>query len=120
MDSPAEFSVRQAGGAVTAVLTGDWTAVGLGDAGQRLSHALDVEHAAALDLNAIGRCDTAGAFAILRASEGRVPHEAITAPRNTTRLHRVAFGLPTHHPIFGSDPHMSFIQDTGGCHGALI
>jgi hypothetical protein len=30
-----------------------------------------------------------------------------------TRLRRVAFGLPTHHPIFGSDPHMSSISRRG-------
>ena len=35
-----------------------------------------------------------------------------------TRLCRVAFGLPTHHPIFGSDEVLSFLVpfgDAGAC-----
>jgi hypothetical protein len=34
-----------------------------------------------------------------------------------TRLRRVAFGLPTHHPIFGPDPHISSLlrRRSSGC-----
>jgi len=86
MDSPAEFTVSRTEGAPVAALTGDWTAVEMGDAGVRLKNALLNTQQAKLDLTQIGRCDTAGAFAILRASEGRVAPEAITAPLGTGRL----------------------------------
>src|SRR5580704_2363030 len=86
MDSPAEFQVRQDNGTETASLSGDWTAVNMGDAGVRLKNALLDSKQARLDLSQIGRCDTAGAFAILRASEDRVAPDAITAPLGTGRL----------------------------------
>ena len=40
MDSPADFQVQQTDRGKIAVLTGDWTAINLGDAGPRLSKAL--------------------------------------------------------------------------------
>ena len=51
-----------------------------------------------------------------RRQSGHHRHRRLTPnpqPRNMTRLRRVAFGLPTHHPIFGSDPHMSSISRRG-------
>ena len=86
MDSNADFTLIQTDAGPTAVMTGDWTAVEMGSAADRLSEALRGVQSAKLDLSGIGRCDTAGAFAILRAVEGRVPHEAIHAPRRTARL----------------------------------
>ena len=69
-----------------AVLTGDWTAVELGDAGVRLDELLQSERGLGLDLTQIGRCDTAGAFAIVRASEGRTDPKALHASARTRRL----------------------------------
>jgi phospholipid/cholesterol/gamma-HCH transport system permease protein len=86
MDNSADFTVSQAGGTAKASLSGDWTAVAMGDAGQRLRDTLRESQHAALDLSSIGRCDTAGAFAILRAAEGRVETHEIVAPRRTARL----------------------------------
>jgi len=37
-----------------------------------------------------------------------------------TRLRRVAFGLPTHHPIFGPDPHISSLWDDGPAAAAAV
>jgi phospholipid/cholesterol/gamma-HCH transport system permease protein len=94
MDTPAEFSLSRTGQGAAAVLVGDWTAVEMGDAGDRLRAALSDVSSASLDLSGIGRCDTAGAFAILRATEGRVEHHEIHAPRRTARLlELVAHGL---------------------------
>ena len=103
MDSPAEFSVNRTDGAATAVLTGDWTAVALGDAGRRLGDALRSTQQAAMDLSGIGRCDTAGAFAILRAADGHVPYRAISAPRRTARLLELVSHALTAAPV----PHHS-------------
>jgi phospholipid/cholesterol/gamma-HCH transport system permease protein len=86
MDSPADFTLTQTDAGPTAVMTGDWTAVEMGSAADRLREALHAVPSAHLDLSDIGRCDTAGAFAILRAVEGRVAPHAIHAPRRTARL----------------------------------
>jgi phospholipid/cholesterol/gamma-HCH transport system permease protein len=86
MDSPAEFQVEQTDKGKTAVLTGDWTAVSLGSAGPRLSEALHASDKINLDMTGIGRCDTAGAFAIVRATDGRFDPKALAAAPNTARL----------------------------------
>lgn len=86
MDSPAEFSVQAASEGGATVLTGDWTAVNLGDAGARLRQALQGAKATRLDLSGIGRCDTAGAYAIVRAADGNFEAASLTAPPPVARL----------------------------------
>jgi phospholipid/cholesterol/gamma-HCH transport system permease protein len=86
MNNPADFSLTYDQGGRTATLTGDWTAVDLGDAGARLFEEMRQERGFALDLSQIGRCDTAGAYAIVRASEARVEPGGLKAPKRTTRL----------------------------------
>ena len=94
MDNAADFDVARGDKGRTAVLTGDWTAVALGDAGERLDAALHSEGAVALDLTRIGRCDTAGAFAIIRATDGRAdPGKLSAAPRTKRLLELVAKGM---------------------------
>jgi phospholipid/cholesterol/gamma-HCH transport system permease protein len=86
MDSPADFSIQKTGESPTAALSGDWTAISLGNAGPRLRQALGEAGATRLDLSGIGRCDTAGAFAIVRATGGRLDPENVTASPTVTRL----------------------------------
>jgi phospholipid/cholesterol/gamma-HCH transport system permease protein len=86
MDSPAEFKIEQNDQGKTAVLTGDWTAISLGGAGPRLSEALHASDKIALDMTGIGRCDTAGAFAIIRATDGKFDPAALAAAPTTARL----------------------------------
>jgi phospholipid/cholesterol/gamma-HCH transport system permease protein len=85
-DPPAEFSIEPAGEGQAAVLTGDWTAVSMGDAGPRLGRVLRDTHEIGLDLNGIGRCDTAGAFAIVRALGGHIESRSVSAPPAIERL----------------------------------
>ena len=54
------------GGAVA--LTGDWTALELGRTGEKLQRALKGRKPARLDVSGLGRFDTAGAFAVRRAT----------------------------------------------------
>ena len=68
MDQPADFKLIDEGGGVSARLTGDWTTRGLKGADERLRSALGAKPAA-VDLSGIGRCDTAGALAILAAAK---------------------------------------------------
>jgi phospholipid/cholesterol/gamma-HCH transport system permease protein len=86
MSTSADFSLTYDQGGRTATLTGDWTAVDLGDAGARLFEEMRHERGFALDLSQIGRCDTAGAYAIVRASEARIEPGGLKAPKRTARL----------------------------------
>ena len=54
------------GGALT--LTGDWTALRLGRTGERLRRELGGRAPGRLDVSGLGRVDTAGAFAVCRAT----------------------------------------------------
>ncbi|CAN5506394.1 ABC transporter permease [soil metagenome] len=86
MGAPADFTFEDTSGAKTAVLSGDWTARGMVDAGERLIAAMDGTDAVDLDLTDITRCDTAGAYAIIRAADGRVTAGNIKANPRTQRL----------------------------------
>jgi phospholipid/cholesterol/gamma-HCH transport system permease protein len=86
MDSPAAFTVEPADRGRKAVLTGDWTAVSLGDAGTRLERALAGDGETAFDMAAVGRCDTAGAFAVIQAAHGRLNLKAVEASSGIKRL----------------------------------
>jgi phospholipid/cholesterol/gamma-HCH transport system permease protein len=68
------------------VLTGDWTAETLDDAGQRLGQNLQGAHVFNLDMRGVGRCDTAGAFAIIRAADGSEGTGTLLARSETRRL----------------------------------
>lgn len=86
MSKPADFKLQQGDTGATVVLSGDWTAEGMGDADNRLAGILDGSKAISVDLMAMGRCDTAGAYAILRAVEGCASGGAIVAKPETRRL----------------------------------
>ena len=86
MDAAADFSLEQSDAGTTAVLTGDWTATRIGDAGQRLAQALGQAEVLSLDLRAIGRCDTAGAYSIIQASERHGQAPDLQARPETKRL----------------------------------
>jgi phospholipid/cholesterol/gamma-HCH transport system permease protein len=86
MGAPADFTLEDHRGRKTAVLSGDWTARGMVDAGERLIGALENTKAVDLDLSDITRCDTAGAYVILRATDGRVSPDTIKASARTQRL----------------------------------
>ncbi|MBO9708838.1 MAG: ABC transporter permease [Caulobacter sp.] len=86
MGAPADFTFEDKAGRKTVVLSGDWTARGLVDAGERLLQAVNAQQAADIDLTGITRCDTAGAYAILRAADARETEGKIAAGARTQRL----------------------------------
>lgn len=82
---------RGRGGAAALALTGDWTALGLGRAGERLRRELNGRSPARLDVSALGRFDTAGAFAVCRATG--LDAEAVRAARpDAARLMELVCG----------------------------
>ena len=68
MESPAEFKVAPGVDGPALALSGYWTAEQMGPAARDLSRALREEGKPSFDLTQVGRLDTAGAYAILRAN----------------------------------------------------
>ncbi|MFZ5669151.1 MAG: ABC transporter permease [Pseudomonadota bacterium] len=86
MSKPADFKLQQSEFGDRVTLTGDWTAETMGDADNRLAGLLEGGRSMTLDLQAMQRCDTAGAYAILRAVEGQATEGSILARPETRRL----------------------------------
>ena len=86
MEAAADFSLEPGEHGDTAVLTGDWTTVTLGDAGPRLAQALQSARTPSLDLTRIGRCDTHGAYTIVRSADGLTEGGELKARPETKRL----------------------------------
>jgi phospholipid/cholesterol/gamma-HCH transport system permease protein len=86
MEAAADFNLERGDHGETAVLTGDWTSMTLGDAGARLSQALRGGRAPTLDLTKIGRVDTHGAYTIVRSAGGLPDGERVAARPETKRL----------------------------------
>jgi phospholipid/cholesterol/gamma-HCH transport system permease protein len=86
MASPAKFNIARSEQGWVAQLEGDWTVVDLGMAGQRLRDALRRAEPYSLDLTGIGRCDTAGVLAIVRAADGKVDPKVWSVSPQLERL----------------------------------
>jgi phospholipid/cholesterol/gamma-HCH transport system permease protein len=86
MDQPADFRLDEGEHGKVAVLTGDWTAVDMGWANERLGEALKNAEGVDIDLSRVGRCDTSGAWGVLRAAEQSRRPGRIIAPPATARL----------------------------------
>jgi phospholipid/cholesterol/gamma-HCH transport system permease protein len=68
MEQPADFSLQNGPAGATAALSGDWTATALGPAAEGLAKTLDGVGKVVLDLTNVRRMDTAGAYAVVRAT----------------------------------------------------
>src|SRR5580698_5808771 len=86
MERPADFSLSQTDRGRTAVCVGDWTAVCMDGAQDRLTTALKGLPDVTLDLTKVGRCDTSGAHELLRASEASTGQPKFLARPEITRL----------------------------------
>lgn len=86
MESPADFSIQTASDSHILTLSGDWTASGLGRAGPNLARAMGGRGEFEVDLSQVGRLDTAGAYAILRAAGGELDLARVHARPEAVRL----------------------------------
>jgi len=111
MNGPATFNVQTREGQRWVTISGDWTAISLGRGASRLSTALRGQKNVHFDLSEIGRCDTAGAFAILRAGQGKLDANGLHAPASVARL----FDLVSHAIAAPSKP----IHQTASLFGLL-
>jgi phospholipid/cholesterol/gamma-HCH transport system permease protein len=85
MERPAEFNLTTATDRPTAELKGDWTAARLGGAAAALADALRGRDSVNLDLTAVHRMDTAGAYALIRAA-GKLDPKSVKAREEHRRL----------------------------------
>lgn len=72
----ANFRIDDGKQGVVLHLSGDWTATELGRISRRLDDDLADQTLSAVDLSELGRFDTAGALAIVQASNVRLPQKA--------------------------------------------
>jgi len=87
VEKPAEFSVQAtAGEPPTVVLSGDWTANNLGDAPARFGQAVKARGDIVVNIRKVGRLDTAGAYAIVRAVGPDFDLKAVLARPESERL----------------------------------
>lgn len=86
MDHPADFRLLQADSGLRAVLTGDWTSRTLGSAADRLRAEMVARRPQVVDLTGVGRCDTSGAFAVMRATQTDAHRPRLDARPETRRL----------------------------------
>lgn len=86
MNQPADFRLETRDQGQTAVLTGDWTAVRMGSANELLGAALKGSRDISIDANGIDRCDTSGAYGIVKAVEQAAERGKISARVEILRL----------------------------------
>jgi len=86
MNVPADFKLVDRDHGAVATLTGEWTAVRMGEANERLEAAIDGRRGVTLDLTTMDRCDTSGAYGILKASGRTADKCQIRARPEVTRL----------------------------------
>jgi phospholipid/cholesterol/gamma-HCH transport system permease protein len=86
MARPADFTLTRSDAGRTVVCTGDWTAIAMGEANERLEAALAGVSDATIDLRTIGRCDTAGAYGVLKAAQRASQAPKIIARPEVDRL----------------------------------
>ena len=105
MAVPADFTFDETDGRRAVVLSGDWTARGLFDAGARLAEDLMGSEGVSLNLDQVKRCDTAGAFAIIKAADGRKSAGAIKARKQILRLLELVGNAIQVEPEIAPRPH---------------
>ena len=103
----ADFQIEEGEPGLTLRLTGDWTATELGRITERLDDKLHERCIDAVDLTDLGRFDTAGALAIVQASNCVLPPSAWTQRPEAGRtyamvekLERESAGPPPRSPAW--------------------
>jgi len=70
-------------------LTGDWTTMSLGKTARRLSDGLSGQTIKSVDLSQLGRFDTAGALALVQASDLTLPKDAWASRPEAGRIYEM-------------------------------
>ncbi len=102
MQQAADFHIETRGGGRAMVLTGAWTAVDMGAAGERLATSLTAESNILIDMTQVLRCDTSGAFEVMRAVEISGQEDRILASPELDKLLKMVSDASKIRP--GADP----------------
>ncbi|MFC3069537.1 ABC transporter permease [Phenylobacterium soli] len=86
MESAAVYSIEPGTEGPSVRLTGDWTADAMGAAGAALRRELGRPRRVDFDLTGVGRLDTAGAFALIKAAGEAFDLSHVQARPETVRL----------------------------------
>ncbi|WP_304175770.1 ABC transporter permease [Phenylobacterium aquaticum] len=111
MEQPADFSVRQEGSAAAVTLTGDWTNSTMEPAASGLVQDFSDRTGVAFDLTGVGRLDTAGAYAVIRAAGGKLDPARVKARPETLRLLALVAAAAAPRPVRKRPPR-GFMQLT--------
>ena len=115
METPARVTIEARPDGSAAVLSGDWTSTEMGAAAGELAEVMAERRDLRLDLHGVGRCDTAGAYAILQAAGARLPKDQIAARPEIARLlelvQRASEAEPT--PVATRRPAMAMFDRVG-------
>jgi phospholipid/cholesterol/gamma-HCH transport system permease protein len=105
METPADFSLKSAAdGPKVIIMTGDWTANHIGDAGSKLDQALRGVKGEVFDMRKVRRLDTAGAYAVIRAAEDDFDLERVQAKPEIKRLLGLVYDARRIEPIVHKPP----------------
>jgi phospholipid/cholesterol/gamma-HCH transport system permease protein len=104
MDRPAKFILQESPEGPRVVLTGDWTTRAMASAGAELIRQVAGRSTVHYDLSRIGRMDTAGAQAMVRAGGGDLNMERVNARPETRRLLQLVDDAIHVQPIQRQDP----------------
>lgn len=104
MEKPAGYSVKGAAEGATVVLSGDWTANGLGDAPAGLARELGGHHGSAWDVSQVRRLDTAGAYALIRAAGDGFDLSKVKARPESKRLLELVANAAHAEPVVHDEP----------------
>jgi len=86
MNKPADFDLKSTEAGSVAVLVGDWTAVLMGEANERLTETLRGTSGVTVDLTEVNRLDTSGAYGVLMAMAAGASRGEIVARPEVRRL----------------------------------
>lgn len=94
MNEPADFELNRTENGQVALLIGDWTAVRMGEANERLTEVLRNTQGVKIDLSGVGRLDTSGAYGLLQAmAVAAEPGEVIAKPEVQRLIDLVATAI---------------------------
>ena len=104
MEKPPEFQMQANSERPRALLSGDWTTNLLNGIGDTLSKELRGRRDVLLDLTAVRRMDTAGAFALIRAVGSDFKLEQVVARPESKRLLELVDNAARVEPVIRNEP----------------
>ena len=104
MEKPPEFQMQANSERPRALLSGDWTTNLLNGIGDTLSKELRGRRDVLLDLTAVRRMDTAGAFALIRAVGRDFKLEQVVARPESKRLLELVDNAVRVEPVIRNEP----------------